>query len=87
MQHFRKYMFSSVSMIVLGIALLARPGIVIHTGARILGICLMLTPLHDVSVLGAFTVDSLCVAVMVVITVISGAEYFIKNRKLLNVRK
>lgn len=70
-----------------GIVIAAAPSGKVKTVLSIIGICLMLTPLHDVSVLGTFTVDSLCVAVMVVITVISGAEYFIKNRKLLNVRK
>ena len=53
----------------------------------IICICLMLTPLHDAVLFGGVTLDAVCVAVMVVVTVISGTEYFVKNRKLLNVKK
>ena len=69
--------------VVIAAALLGK----VKTVLSIIGICLMLTPLHDAVLFAGITVDNLCVAVMVVITVVSGAEYFIKNGKMLNVKK
>ncbi len=46
-----------------------------------------MTPLHSLVLLKpAFTLDVLCVIVMVAVTVWSGAEYFIKYGKLLKVK-
>ena len=59
----------------------------IKTACSIVAICVMLTPLHDIAIAGSFTVDALCVTIMVVLTVLSGTEYFVKNRALLNVKK
>ena len=69
--------------VVIAAALLGK----VKTVLSIIGICLMLTPLHDAVLFAGITVDNLCVAVMVVITVVSGAEYFIRNGKMLNVKK
>ena len=44
----------------------------------------MMTPLHSLVLIPpAFTLDTLCVIVMLVTTVWSGAEYFLKFGKLL----
>lgn len=55
----------------------------IKTASSIVAICLMLTGLHGHALFGGFTVDMLCWIVMVIVTVVSGAEYFIKNGALL----
>ena len=47
----------------------------------------MMTPLHSLVLIPeAFTLDWLCVLVMLLTTVWSGAEYFIKYGKLLKVK-
>ncbi|MBO5570303.1 MAG: DUF308 domain-containing protein [Clostridia bacterium] len=86
MQHFRKYMFSSVSMIVLGIALLARPGMVIHTGARILGICLMLIGIGAIFFQGRFNrYASYLSFVEGAAAFLAGAVIFARWRFILNI--
>lgn len=59
----------------------------IKTASSIVCICLMLTPWHDLALFGGFDLDALCVAVMVILTVWSGAEYFVKNKALFSVDK
>ncbi len=59
----------------------------IKTAGSIVCICLMLTPWHAFNIVGGFSLDMLCVAVMVILTVWSGAEYFIKNKNMLSVDK
>lgn len=54
----------------------------IKTAATLVGIMLMLTPWHSAVIAGAVTVDTLCIAVMVVTTVWSGVEYFARNWKV-----
>ena len=54
----------------------------IKTAATLVGIMLMLTPWHAAGVFGTVTVDTLCIAVMVITTVWSGVEYFIRNWKV-----
>lgn len=55
----------------------------IKTVVTIICISLMLTPFHDYKLL--FTnVDGVAVALMVIVTLWSGIEYFYHNRKLLN---
>lgn len=46
-----------------------------------IGCCVMMTPWHDLCIGGLswLSLDNLCVAVMVILTVWSGAEYFVKN--------
>lgn len=58
----------------------------IKTASSIVAICVMMTSLGGISFAG-ITVNSVCVAVMVVTTVWSGAEYFIKNGRVLAPRK
>lgn len=56
----------------------------IKTSLSIVAICFMLTPWHDLTVLVAWlSVDVICVAVMLITTVWSGAEYFVINRDIL----
>ena len=59
----------------------------VKTFSSLVCLCLMMTPLHGLTLLKpAFTLDALCVIVMVAVTVWSGAEYFIKYGKLLKVK-
>ena len=56
----------------------------VKTFSTLVCMCLMMTPLHSLVLIPpAFTLDTLCVIVMLVTTVWSGAEYFIKFGKLL----
>ena len=55
----------------------------IKTASSIVAICIMLTALHKIRLIGGFTLNDLCIIVMVVTTVWSGTEYFIKNRRVL----
>lgn len=60
----------------------------IKTFSSIVAICIMLTPLRDVTVLvEGFTINSICILVMLITTVWSGVEYFVKNYKALDPRK
>ena len=59
----------------------------IKTASSIVAICLMLSPWHDFTLAGSFDLDALCVLVMTVLTVWSGAEYFIKNKVLFGADK
>ena len=59
----------------------------VKTFSSLVCLCLMMTPLHSLTLIPpAFTLDTLCVIVMLVTTVWSGAEYFIKFGKLLKVK-
>ena len=51
----------------------------IKTASSMVAICIMLTPLAGISLIGFVTINTLCVAVMVIATVWSGVEYFVKN--------
>lgn len=50
-----------------------------------IGCCIMLTPLKDATFFGvkALSLNNVCVAVMVILTVWSGCEYFVKNAHVL----
>ncbi|MEG0442232.1 MAG: CDP-diacylglycerol--glycerol-3-phosphate 3-phosphatidyltransferase, partial [Oscillospiraceae bacterium] len=52
----------------------------VKTASTMVGICLMLLQL-------APWLDVVCVVVIVVTTVYSGAEYFVKNKDILNFKK
>ena len=59
----------------------------VKTFSSLVCLCLMMTPLHSLTLIPpAFTLDALCVIVMVAVTLWSGAEYFIKYGKLLKVK-
>jgi len=51
----------------------------IKTVVTFVSICFMLTPLHDWVLVGGLTVDPLAVAAILVTTVYSGVEYFVRN--------
>lgn len=59
----------------------------IKTFASILGVCFMLTRWHGTVLFAGITGDHVATAVMVITTVWSGVEYFIKNRKLIDFRR
>ncbi len=58
----------------------------IKTVTSILAIILMMTPIHDWVLFGSITVDVVCYVLMVITTVWSGVEYFVKNIKILDVK-
>ena len=59
----------------------------VKTFSSLVCLCLMMTPLHSLTLIPpAFTLDLFCVIVMVAVTIWSGAEYFIKYGKLLKVK-
>ena len=59
----------------------------VKTFSSLVCLCLMMTPLHSLTLIPpAFTLDALCVIVMVAVTIWSGAEYFVRYGKLLNVK-
>ena len=55
----------------------------VKTAVSIVAICVMLTHFHSIA-LGSITVDTICWVLMVVLTLYSGAEYFIKNKDVLS---
>jgi len=59
----------------------------VKTFTSLVAICIMLTPWHDLPLFGGYDVDALMVFCILVTTVYSGAEYFAKNGKLLNLKK
>lgn len=59
----------------------------IKTVVSLVGLCLMMTPWHDASIIGGFDLDWLIVVLMLITTVWSGVEYFARNGKLLNLKK
>jgi len=59
----------------------------VKTFSSMICLCLMMTPIHSTVLIPAsFTLDDLCVIVMLIVTVWSGAEYFIKYGNLLKVK-
>ena len=59
----------------------------VKTFSSLICLCLMMTPLHSaVLIRPAFTVDVLCVIVMLIVTLWSGGEYFVKFGKLLKLK-
>lgn len=58
----------------------------IKTAASIVCCCIMFLPLHSFELLSWLTVDRLCVAIIVLTTVYSGVEYFVVNRKALDLK-
>lgn len=55
----------------------------LKTMASCICIAVMLTPLHGLQILPWLNVDALCVAVILVTTLYSGVEYFVKSGNLL----
>ena len=59
----------------------------VKTVISVFAICVMLTGVKDIGLFSDFTLNDLCVWLMVLSTVYSGAEYFIRNRKVLDMKK
>jgi CDP-diacylglycerol--glycerol-3-phosphate 3-phosphatidyltransferase len=59
----------------------------IKTVVSVLAICVMLTKLCEITIIGSFTLNSLCVLLMVLTTIYSGVEYFVRNASVLDVKK
>ena len=59
----------------------------IKTVTSIVAICVMITELHSLEFIpGLLTVNRLCIFLMVLTTLWSGVEYFIKNRHVLDIK-
>ncbi len=59
----------------------------VKTFASLICLCLMMAPFHSLVLIPkSFTLDALCVIVMVAVTIWSGAEYFLKYGRLLKVK-
>lgn len=58
----------------------------IKTAVSLVGLVLMMTPWHDAPLIGGFDLDWLVVVLMLITTVWSGVEYFLKNGRLLDLR-
>ncbi len=56
----------------------------IKTASTMAGIAVMLTDLAGIVIVPGVTVNTVCVAVILLTTVWSGTEYFIKNRDMLD---
>lgn len=54
----------------------------IKTACTMVGLCIMMTPLKDVTVF-SISLNTIIVAIILITTVVSGTEYFIKNGKVL----
>jgi len=71
-----------------GIVIAAGTSGKIKTVVSIVAICFMLTPMHGWYVIGdVLDVNGLCVALMLVTTLWSGVEYFVKNRSVISFKK
>ena len=54
----------------------------IKTACTMVGLCVMMTPVTDIA-LGPITVNTVMVWIILLTTVVSGVEYFVKNGKIL----
>jgi len=70
-----------------GIVIAAATSGKIKTAVSIVAICFMLTPFHSSQLFGPVTVDVLCYTLIILVTVWSGVEYFVRNGKILNTSK
>lgn len=86
----REFLVSALRLIAVegGMVIAAAISGKIKTCVSIVAICIMLTPLCDIVVIKDFlNINGIAVALMLLTTVWSGAEYFIKNRKVLDLKK
>ena len=71
-----------------GIVIAAGTSGKIKTVVSIVAICFMLTSLRKLQIIGdMLDVNGLCVAMILITTLWSGVEYFIKNRSVVSFRK
>ncbi len=57
----------------------------IKTAVSIIAICIMLMPIGPRDTM--MVIDTICYVIMILVTVWSGVEYFVKNSKVLDVKK
>ncbi len=57
----------------------------IKTAVSIIAICVMLMPVGQKDTM--ILIDTICYTIMILVTVWSGVEYFIRNSKILNIKK
>jgi CDP-diacylglycerol--glycerol-3-phosphate 3-phosphatidyltransferase len=86
----REFAISGLRMVAAssGIVIAAAWSGKIKTVVSIVAICIMLSPLHNWYIIApSFTIDAMCSTLMLVTTVWSGIEYFVKNIGVLNTKK
>ncbi len=86
----REFLVTTLRLVAVegGIVIAASLSGKIKTFVSIVAICIMLTSLSEIVVIEGFlNVNGIAVALILITTVWSGAEYFIKNRKILDMKK
>ena len=58
----------------------------VKTALSMVCICIMLLPIHDFALISRITVDDICVALIVLVTVYSGIDYFVANKTAFNIK-
>lgn len=58
----------------------------VKTAMSMVCICIMLLPIHDFALISRITVDDICVALIVLVTVYSGIDYFVANKTAFNIK-
>ena len=58
----------------------------VKTALSIVCVCIMFLPVHGFALLPWLTVDGICGALIVIVTVYSGIDYFVANKAVLNTR-
>ena len=59
----------------------------IKTAVSMVCICIMFLPIHSFALISWLTVDVVCVALIVFVTVYSGVDYFLANRNAFNIKE
>lgn len=58
----------------------------VKTALSMVCICIMFLPIHDLALVSWLTVDVICVALIVLVTVYSGVDYFVANKTAFNTK-
>lgn len=58
----------------------------VKTALSMVCICIMLLPIHDFPLVSWLSVDEICVALIVLVTVYSGIDYFVANKTAFNTK-
>ena len=85
----REFLVSALRLIAVesGIVIAAAMSGKIKTVVSIVAICVMLTPISNIMLIpDSITVNFVVIALMLIATVWSGVEYFVKNRKVINLK-
>lgn len=81
----REFLVSGLRLVAVekGVVIAAGTSGKVKTAASIVCACVMFTPLHSIALFAGFTLNTLCVLLILITTVYSGVEYFIQNRSVL----